>query len=128
MKGSEVNKSLLPARNKTLDHLANNLVTTQTTLPCLYYTTVPSFLMVNNCFTVFTVCIYDICWSSPKWHFTTTNVSSALKEYLSQNIHCSKMEKHGLEVQIFVCVETNDPLNQALSKVSYFHVWISLSR
>ena len=26
------------------------------------------------------------------------------------------MEKHGLEVQIFVYVETNDPLNHALSK------------
>lgn len=35
MNGSGVNKSLLPARNETLDHLVNNLVTTLTILPCL---------------------------------------------------------------------------------------------
>jgi hypothetical protein len=39
-----------------------------------------------------------------------------MMEFLSQNIHCSKIEKHGLDVQIVVCVETTDPLNQALSE------------
>jgi len=50
-----------------------------------------------------------------------------MEESCSQNIHCNKMEKHDLEVQIFVCIETNDPLNQALSKnnlLSYMDFFI----